>query len=230
MREILPLYPAVVRTQLEQCVHLWAPQYKRDTDILERAQGRVEWRWLEGLECLCWKWGRAEREAKLFSIERGLRGGLTNVFKYLKTEWKQGNRHELNTGVSFWISGNIFHYEATKCWHWLLKEVVEPSTLEMFQSQLNIIWGKWLCKVLLEQVGQMTSFSKLEVLFNFNHSLLCIIWFQIWSGGKLIKIVILVVLKSKHIARGKKVNAFFLITWFSIIKKKWYNMLLCYVI
>ena len=145
-RTILLLCSALVLPYLEYFAQVWAAQFKKDRDLLERVQWRAT-KMINGLEHLLYE--ERLRHLRLFILEKTwLIGDIINAYKYVKGRCQENrvrlsslvpnnrtreNGHKLeHRKFNLNLRKDFFTSRFTEHWHRLPREVVESPSLEIF--------------------------------------------------------------------------------------------------
>ena len=151
MKTIIQLYKCQVRPNLEYCVQVWNPHYKKGINLVERVQRRVT-RMVDGLENKTYH--ERLRECNLTTLEsRPHRGDLIETFKILtdregfdKSELFTLNSNTRTRGHTLKlvkprarldVRKFFFSQRITNSWNKLPDKVVKATSVNNFKNLLD---------------------------------------------------------------------------------------------
>lgn len=78
------------------------------------------------------------------SLEGGCRDDRARLFSVMHTDRTRSNGHKLKGSFPLSIRKQLFTVQVIENWHRLLREFVEPASLEKFKSHLDTVLGNML--------------------------------------------------------------------------------------
>ena len=147
---MMPLYSDLVRPRLESCVQLWSPHHRKDMDLLEWVQRRLQKRsegWntsvmREGWESLgssaWWREGSRETLELPFSTwNRAYKKAGEGLFTRAWSDRTRGNGFKLKEDrFRLDVRKKLFTMRVVRHWNRLPRETVDAPSLGMLKARL----------------------------------------------------------------------------------------------
>jgi len=140
---MMELYKTLVGPQLEYCVQLWSPHYRKDVIALGRVQRRFT-RMLPGTEHLSYE------ERLGFSLQQKLRGELMEVYRIMRGRDRMDRKQ-----LPSLVEGSIMRGRSLEARGRRIREDLKEG---LFTQRVVGIWNALPGRVV--EAGNLTTFKK----------------------------------------------------------------------